>query len=63
MHYSLLLRNRDGSVRSVHDVHQEGLFPRATWLQLLAQAGLTGTLSQRTIDGVAYDLFVAHKPG
>lgn len=37
--YAYLLREADGSVRVEHDRHVEGLFPRATWLTLLADAG------------------------
>jgi hypothetical protein len=37
--YAFLLRERDGSVHVDHDRHVEGLFPRATWLELLAGAG------------------------
>jgi len=58
-HFALLLKERDGSVRSVHDVHEEGLFPRATWLRLLSDAGLEPRLSSRVIDGIAYDTLVA----
>ena len=34
-----MLREADGSVRLVHDRHEEGLFPRETWLRLLREAG------------------------
>jgi SAM-dependent methyltransferase len=37
--YAYLLRERDGSVTAEHDRHLEGLFPRETWLRLLAEAG------------------------
>lgn len=37
--YALLLREHDGNVRTVHDRHTEGLFPRATWLAMLTDAG------------------------
>jgi SAM-dependent methyltransferase len=37
--FALLLRDRDGSVRVERDHHVEGLFPRATWLRLLHDAG------------------------
>ena len=37
--YAYLLRDADGSVRVVHDRHVEGLFPRAQWLQILADVG------------------------
>lgn len=34
-----LLREGTGELRAVHDRHVEGLFPRATWRRLLAEAG------------------------
>jgi SAM-dependent methyltransferase len=38
--FAFLLRE-NGVVRALHDSHTEGLFPLATWLRLLAQAGFT----------------------
>jgi SAM-dependent methyltransferase len=61
VHYALLLRERDGSVRSVHDVHRCGLFPRATWLRLFDEAGLDARIEPRTLEGVQYDTFIAIK--
>lgn len=58
-HYAFLLREPDGSVRSAHDVHREGLFPRDTWLRLFEEAGLAARLVPRTIEGEDYDTFVA----
>jgi SAM-dependent methyltransferase len=37
--FAYLLREEDGSVRVERDRHVEGLFPRATWLRLLTEAG------------------------
>lgn len=37
--YAFMLREADGSIRVEHDRHVEGLFPRDTWLRLLAEAG------------------------
>ena len=37
--YAYLLRTPDGAVRVEHDRHVEGLFSRADWLRLLAEAG------------------------
>ena len=37
--YVLVVRDVDGAVRTVHDRHRLGLFPRATWLRVLAGAG------------------------
>jgi SAM-dependent methyltransferase len=61
VHYALLLRERDGSVRSVHDVHRCGLFPRETWLRLFDEAGLDARIEPRTIESVQYDTFIAIK--
>jgi SAM-dependent methyltransferase len=62
VHYAILIREPDGQVRSVHDVHREGVFPRATWLRLLAEAGLGPRLETRVIEGEAHDAFVAVRP-
>jgi SAM-dependent methyltransferase len=37
--YAYLLRTPDGATRVEHDRHTEGLFARADWLRLLAEAG------------------------
>jgi hypothetical protein len=37
--YAYLLREADGSNRLLDDRHVEGIFPRATWLRLLAEVG------------------------
>lgn len=34
-----LMRDEEGAVRVVHDRHVMGLFPRAAWLELIADAG------------------------
>jgi SAM-dependent methyltransferase len=59
VHYAFMLREADGSVRLVHDVHREGLFPRATWLRLFREVGLDAELAPRRIEGREYDAFVA----
>ena len=38
--YAYLLRAENGDVEAVHDRHTCGLFPNATWLQLMERAGL-----------------------
>jgi len=60
-HYAFLLREADGTVRAVHDVHREGLFGRETWLRLFREVGLAAELAPRTIEGEAYDAFVARR--
>ena len=58
-HYAFLLRDPAGKVISAHDVHQEGLFPRETWLRLFREVGLMADLAPRAIEGGEYDSFVA----
>ena len=60
-HYAFLLREPDGAVRSVHDVHRGGLFGRETWLRLFQEANLSATLAPRTIEGHEYDTFIASR--
>jgi SAM-dependent methyltransferase len=38
--YLIIARGPDGEVRVVHDRHTLGVFPRSTWEELIAQAGL-----------------------
>jgi hypothetical protein len=59
VHYAFLLRDADGVVSVVHDVHREGLFPRATWVRLFQEIGLGAELAVRTIEGREYDSFIA----
>jgi SAM-dependent methyltransferase len=58
--YALLLRHADGRVEVRHDRHVEGLFPQATWLDLLADVGFAGT----TARGDEWDrvVFVGRRP-
>jgi SAM-dependent methyltransferase len=63
--YAYLLRDADGSVRVEHDRHVEGLFPRATWLELLADAGLEARavpVEHSELEPGSYELFVATRP-
>jgi len=41
VHFAYMLRDSDGSVRTVFERHQLGLFPRETWLNMIAEAGCT----------------------
>ncbi len=58
-HFALLLKERDGSVRCVHDTHYFGVFSQATWLRLFDEVGMDARLEQRTLEGTDYDTFVA----
>jgi SAM-dependent methyltransferase len=41
--YAFVVRHPDGRVEVEGDVHHNGVFPRATWLQLLGEAGFAAT--------------------
>ena len=45
---AVALRERDGTVRVVHDRHTEGLFPRAEWRSMLTDAGSKSTSQSST---------------
>jgi SAM-dependent methyltransferase len=60
-HYAFLLREPDGTVRAAHDVHREGLFPRATWLRLFGEVGLAVELVPREVEGAEDDSFIAFR--
>lgn len=65
--YACLVRERDGTVRAVHDRHLEGLFPRALWLRLLVDAGFEAVrampLEHPDLEPGAHEVFVARRPG
>jgi SAM-dependent methyltransferase len=63
--YAYLLREADGSVRVEHDRHVEGLFPRATWLELLEAAGFRARavpVEHSELEPGRYEVFVATRP-
>jgi SAM-dependent methyltransferase len=49
--YAYLLRERDGSVRVEHERHTCGLFPQATWLRLLHEAGFEASALALRLEG------------
>jgi SAM-dependent methyltransferase len=61
--YVFVLRDADGQVEVVHDVHETGLFDRATWLRLLGEVGFQATLVTEVTDEdrTPRDVFVATK--
>ncbi|HEU0079180.1 MAG TPA: hypothetical protein VFQ76_16115, partial [Longimicrobiaceae bacterium] len=62
--YAYVLREADGSVRVTHDRHVDGLFSRADWLRLLAEAGFGPAVVPFQHSEVEYpiEVFVAKKP-
>jgi hypothetical protein len=62
--YVFALREADGTVRAVHDRHLEGLFPRDTWLRLLAEAGLDVVavpLEHSEVEPDVHEVFVGRR--
>jgi SAM-dependent methyltransferase len=57
--FAILLRNLEGEARVVHDRHVQGLFPRAKWLHLLREVGLTAVVVK---DDEVRDLFLGRRP-
>ena len=62
--YAFLLRDADGVVRLVHETHRNGVFPTATWLRLLAEAGFRPetAVEQTTEDRNPRTIFLGHRP-
>ncbi len=62
--YAFLLRDADGSVRFVHETHRLGLFARADWLRLLADAGFRPeAVTEVTSEArTPRETFVGHRP-
>ena len=61
--YAFLLRDRDGSVRVVHETHRIGLFRREVWLGLLAGAGFhaEAITEQTSQDRTPRVMFTGHR--
>ena len=62
--YAYVIREPDGTVRVEHDQHITGLFPRATWLQLLSEAGFDAEalpFDHSTLEPGAQEIFVGKK--
>jgi SAM-dependent methyltransferase len=58
--YAFVMRRADGTVEATHEVHQNGLFPRAAWHTWLREAGFDVT---SRIDPWDRDVFVGrHAP-
>ncbi len=63
VHYSFLLRDRDGRVQSLYERHDCGLFPHATWTRVLMARGFTVDVAlERTLDDrTPRFFFLGHK--
>ncbi len=56
--YAFVLRRADGTIEVTHEVHTNGIFPRASWLAWLGEAGIDATV--RT-DPWGRDVFVGRR--
>jgi len=56
--YAFVLRRADGTIDVTHEVHTNGIFPRASWLAWLREAGIEATV--RT-DQWGRDVFVGRR--
>ncbi len=60
-----LLRNPDGTVEVFHDRHVMGLFPRALWLELIADAGflpLAVPFEHSSCSNTGHEVFLGLRP-
>ena len=63
--FAFLLRERNGSVRSVHERHVEGLFARDRWLDLLTEVGFEPRCVPLVLSDVEpgrHEMFVGRRP-
>ena len=63
--YVYLLRERDGSVRTEHDRHMEGLFGRADWMRILSAAGFAPSrvpFDHSELEPGTYEVFIGGRP-
>ncbi|MFZ0679164.1 class I SAM-dependent methyltransferase [Candidatus Binatus sp.] len=58
--FAIMLRDRNGETRVVHDSHIEGMFPCAEWMSLLSAAGFE---ARALTDEWGREIFVAKRRG
>ncbi len=56
--FAIMMRDRHGDTRVVHDSHIEGIFPRAEWMRMLREAGFEPS---SLIDEWKREVFVAKR--
>jgi hypothetical protein len=65
VHYSFLLREADGRMHIEYERHVSGVFPEATWVQLLTAQGfdVTAVTETSAVDRSPRRFFLGRKPG
>lgn len=66
--YCYVLRHADGTTEAVHDPHVGAVFPRATWLRLMREAGFEAEVRAVHVEDesrevVLSEVFMGRKPG
>jgi SAM-dependent methyltransferase len=59
--FAILIRDVQGQMRSVHDRHVYGLFPRAIWRRLLREVGFDLKSIKVALDDFGRDLFMGRR--
>lgn len=57
--FAIIIRDRKGGARVVHDRHVYGLFPRARWLRMLRDVGFSPEVVR---DGEVREMFLGRRP-
>jgi SAM-dependent methyltransferase len=57
--FAILIRDKEGDARVVHDRHVQGLFPRARWLRMLREVGFKTAVVR---DDEVRELFLGRRP-
>lgn len=57
--FAILIRDRKGDARVVHDRHLQGLFPRSRWLRMLREVGFKPSVVR---DDEVRELFLGQRP-
>lgn len=63
-HYAFLVREANGAVRCLHEQHEFGLFPQATWVRWFERCGFTVEVVEENTDDdrVPRLIFIGRKP-
>jgi len=60
--FAIMIRDRKGRTRVVHDRHTMGLFPRAKWRSLMREVGFRLTAINEEFEDFSRDVFLGRRP-